>query len=85
MYAHTHTHTHTYIYIYIYIYIYADTHTNAYTLMEIFTLEYSLKNIPHPTYHTFQLSLTEKIVDFIKKEMMEDLLLFWLYSSPCWI
>ena len=35
--------------------------------MDIFTPEYSLKNIPRPSYHAFQLALTEKIVDFVKR------------------
>ena len=35
--------------------------------MEKFTPEYSLKNIPYPTLHSFTLSLTEKIVDFIRR------------------
>ena len=34
--------------------------------MDIYTLEFSLKNIPHPSYHVFQLALTEKI-DFVKR------------------
>ena len=35
--------------------------------MDIYTPEYSLKNIPYPFYHVFQLALTEKIVDFVKR------------------
>ena len=35
--------------------------------MEIFTPDYPLKNIPHPTYLAFQLSLPEIIEDFIKR------------------
>ena len=35
--------------------------------MDIYTPEYSLKNIPQPSYHVFQLALTEKIVDFVKR------------------
>ena len=46
--------------------------------MEIFTPEYSLKNIPHLTY-AFQLSLTEKIEDFIKRIWWKTY--FYLNSS----
>ena len=35
--------------------------------MDKYTPEYSLKNIPFPSYHVFQLALTEKIVDFVKR------------------
>ena len=35
--------------------------------MEKFTPMYSLKNIPFPKKHDFVLSLTDKIVDFIKR------------------
>ena len=35
--------------------------------MDIYTPEYSLKNIPYPSYHVFRLALTEKIVDFVKR------------------
>ena len=35
--------------------------------MDIFTPEYSLKHISHPSYHAFQLALTEKLVDFVKR------------------
>ena len=35
--------------------------------MDIHTPEYSMKNIPHPSYHIFQLALTGKIVDFYKR------------------
>ena len=47
--------------------------------MEIFTPEYSLKNIPHPTYHAFHLSLSEKIEDFIKRIWWKTY--FYLNSS----
>ena len=42
--------------------------------MEIFTPECTLKNIPHSSYHAFQLSLTENS-RFRKKNMMESLFL----------
>ena len=35
--------------------------------MDVYTPEYSLKNIPYPSLHVFQLALTEKIVDFVKR------------------
>ena len=35
--------------------------------MDTYTPEYSLKNIPYPSHHAFQLALTEKIEDFIKR------------------
>ena len=35
--------------------------------MDNYTPEYSLKNIPYPSYHVFRLALTEKIVDFVKR------------------
>ena len=35
--------------------------------MDKYNPEYSLKNIPFPSYHVFQLALTEKIVDFVKR------------------
>ena len=35
--------------------------------MDNYTPEYSLKNIPFPSYHVFRLALTEKIVDFVKR------------------
>ena len=40
--------------------------------MDIYTPEYSLKNIPYPSYHVFRLALTEKIVDFIKRIRWKD-------------
>ena len=36
--------------------------------MEKFTPEYSLKNIPYPSYHVFRSALTEKMVDFVKRQ-----------------
>ncbi len=35
--------------------------------MDKYTPEYSLKNIPFPSYHGFRSALTEKMVDFIKR------------------
>ena len=35
--------------------------------MDTYTPEYSLKNIPYPSYHAFQLALTEKIEDVVKR------------------
>ncbi len=35
--------------------------------MDTYTPEYSLKNIPYPSHHAFQLAPTEKIEDFIKR------------------
>ena len=34
--------------------------------MEIFTPNYSMKNIPYPSKNQFFLSLTDEIIDFIK-------------------
>ena len=47
--------------------------------MKIFIPEYSLKKIPHPIVHAFQLSLTEKIEVFIKRIWWKTY--FYLNSS----
>ena len=52
--------------------------------MEIITPEYSQKNIPHPTYHVFQLSLTEKIEDFIKRIRWKTYFNFNSSDIPNW-
>ena len=41
--------------------------------MDTYTSEYSLKNIPYPSHHAFQLALTEKIEDFIKRLLWRTL------------
>ena len=55
----------------------ASEHGNIYTI-------YSLKNIPHPNYDAFQQSLVKKIVDFIKKDTMEDHIYHPLRSGRIW-